>query len=97
MTYYWYSSQQAAMLKGQQYRIKIVHDAEGHFMEMRQEEYTYKPLYIKGNQGKFDGIVHEYTEETDIPQPSGMWEDYQLVAIVDPTTPIEIGDLKWSK
>ena len=97
MTYYWYSTQQAAILNEQHYRIKADYDREGNFVTLRQEEHTYKPLRIKGNQGLFTGLVHEYTEMTYNSKPSGMWKDYYLVAIIDPATSIEIGDLEWSK
>jgi hypothetical protein len=77
--YYWYSTGQAEVLSGQHQRYVQHFDRP-----TTLETYTHKPLYIKGNQGKFDGIVHEYTEVTETPEPSGDWKDYALVAIMTP-------------
>lgn len=78
--YYWYSAQQAEILSGRHQRF-VEHFEKPTTVEI----YTYKPLYIKGNQGKFaDGLVYEYTEVTTGPKPSGSWEDFELIAIMTP-------------
>jgi hypothetical protein len=87
MRYFWYSNGQAAVYRNPSASMKSGMNHDGSDFTYHQE---YKPLLTMGTEGKFKGIVHEYTEVTDGPKPSGAWPDYALVAVIGPDTPIKV-------
>ena len=72
VNYYWYSTNQQAVISQPSQSM----DSYGDYYTSNP-----KPKSILGNQGKFDGIRHQYTEVTDKPEPAGAWPDYALVAV----------------